>query len=254
MEEVLYTKQDQIGIVTINRPQALNALNSEILDELNLVLNQVEADQELRVLIIKGSGRAFIAGADIKEMLNYDSLQAREYAQLGLKTMQRIEDLSIPVIASVNGFALGGGCELALACEIRYASEDAKFGQPEVSLGIIPGFGGTQRLSRLVGISYAKELIYTGKLINAQEALRIGLVNQVFKNEELESETLKLADSIAKQSTSAVRYAKIAINKGIDAALVNSFEYEKNLFSLSFSTEDQKKGMQAFVEKKKANF
>lgn len=254
MEEVLYTKQDQIGIVTINRPQALNALNSKILDELNLVLNQVEADQELRVLIIKGSGRAFVAGADIKEMLNYDSLQAREYAQLGLKTMQRIEDLSIPVIASVNGFALGGGCELALACEIRYASEDAKFGQPEVSLGIIPGFGGTQRLSRLVGISYAKELIYTGKLINAQEALRIGLVNQVFKNEELESETLKLADSIAKQSTSAVRYAKIAINKGIDAALVNSFEYEKNLFSLSFSTEDQKKGMQAFVEKKKANF
>lgn len=254
MEEVLYTKQDQIGIVTINRPQALNALNSEILDELNLVLNQVEADQELRVLIIKGSGRAFVAGADIKEMLNYDSLQAREYAQLGLKTMQRIEDLSIPVIASVNGFALGGGCELALACEIRYASEDAKFGQPEVSLGIIPGFGGTQRLNRLVGISYAKELIYTGKLINAQEALRIGLVNQVFKNEELESETLKLADSIAKQSTSAVRYAKIAINKGIDAALVNSFEYEKNLFSLSFSTEDQK-GYASFCrEKRKRTF
>lgn len=254
MQEILFEKSGYIGKLVLNRPQALNALNTSMLRELNEILTSIESDKDLRVLVISGSGRSFVAGADIKEMQAYDSLEAREYAELGLKTMKRIEDLAIPVIASVNGFALGGGCELALACEIRYASESAKFGQPEVGLGIIPGFGGSQRLARLVGLAQAKELIYTGKVIDSQEALRIGLVNRVFKNEELESESMKLADSIAKQSTSAVRYAKIAINSGIDAALANSFEYEKNLFSLSFSTQDQKKGMQAFVEKKKANF
>ncbi len=254
MDKVLYDKRDQIGKITINRPQALNALNTSVLKELNRLLTDIESDTDLRVLIITGKGRAFVAGADIKEMQAYNSLEARQYAELGLSTMKRIEDLAIPVIASVNGFALGGGCELALACEIRYASEQAKFGQPEVGLGIIPGFGGSQRLARLVGIAHAKELIYTGKVIDSQEALKIGLVNRVFNSEELESETMKLADSIAKQSTSAIRYAKTAINIGIDATLANSFEYEKNLFSLCFSTQDQKKGMQAFVEKKRANF
>jgi enoyl-CoA hydratase len=254
MQEILFEKSGYIGKLVLNRPQALNALNTSMLREFNEILTSIESDKDLRVLVISGSGRSFVAGADIKEMQAYDSLEAREYAELGLKTMKRIEDLAIPVIASVNGFALGGGCELALACEIRYASESAKFGQPEVGLGIIPGFGGSQRLARLVGLAQAKELIYTGKVIDSQEALRIGLVNRVFKNEELESESMKLADSIAKQSTSAVRYAKIAINSGIDAALANSFEYEKNLFSLSFSTQDQKKGMQAFVEKRKAIF
>ncbi len=254
MQEILFEKSGYVGKLVLNRPQALNALNTSMLRELNEILTSIESDKDLRVLVISGSGRSFVAGADIKEMQAYDSLEAREYAELGLKTMKRIEDLAIPVIASVNGFALGGGCELALACEIRYASESAKFGQPEVGLGIIPGFGGSQRLARLVGLAQAKELIYTGKVIDSQEALRIGLVNRVFKNEELESESMKLADSIAKQSTSAVRYAKIAINSGIDAALANSFEYEKNLFSLSFSTQDQKKGMQAFVEKRKAIF
>lgn len=254
MDKVLYDKRDQIGKITINRPQALNALNTSVLKELNRLLTDIESDTDLRVLIITGKGRAFVAGADIKEMQAYNSLEARQYAELGLSTMKRIEDLAIPVIASVNGFALGGGCELALACEIRYASEQAKFGQPEVGLGIIPGFGGSQRLARLVGIAHAKELIYTGKVIDSQEALKIGLVNRVFNSEELESETMKLADSIAKQSTSAIRYAKTAINIGIDATLANSFEYEKNLFSLCFSTQDQKKAMQAFVEKKRANF
>lgn len=254
MANVLYEKSNKIGKIIINRPDALNALNSEVLHHLNEVLTKVELDPEVRVLVITGSGRSFVAGADIKEMLDYNSNEAREYAELGLRTMQRVENLSIPVIASVNGFALGGGCELALACEIRYASDKAKFGQPEVGLGITPGFGGTQRLPRLVGLANAKELIYTGKVIDAQEALRIGLVNKVFSNETLEEETMKLAQDIAKQSTTAVRYAKVSINRGFDTTLANSFEYEKNLFSLCFSTDDQKAGMLAFVEKRKAQF
>ncbi len=254
MNSVLFEKRDKIGQIIINRPESLNALNSSVLIALNEVLAEIEQDEELRVVIITGSGRSFVAGADIKEMQAYDSLEARKYAELGLSTMQRVEDLKIPVIASVNGFALGGGCELALACEIRYASDKAKFGQPEVGLGITPGFGGTQRLPRLVGLANAKELIYTGKVIDAQEALRIGLVNKVFSAETLEEETMKLAQDIAKQSTTAVRYAKVSINRGFDTTLANSFEYEKNLFSLCFSTEDQKAGMLAFVEKRKAQF
>ena len=254
MSIVLYEKNETVGKIIINRPESLNALNSSVLIALNEVLAQIEEDEDLRVIIITGSGRSFVAGADIKEMQAFDSLEARKYAELGLRTMQRIEDLPIPVIASVNGFALGGGCELSLACEIRYASEKAKFGQPEVSLGITPGFGGTQRLSRLVGLAQAKELIYTGKVIDANEALRIGLVNKVFSSENLEEETMKLAQDIAKQSTTAVKYAKVSINRGFDAALANSFEYEKNLFSLCFSTKDQKAGMQAFVEKRKPKF
>jgi enoyl-CoA hydratase len=254
MSTVLYQKDNKIGKITINRPESLNALNSSVLVALNEVLAEIEKDDDLRVVIITGSGRSFVAGADIKEMEAFNSLEAREYAELGLSTMLRVENLPIPVIASVNGFALGGGCELSLACEIRYASEKAKFGQPEVGLGITPGFGGTQRLSRIVGLANAKELIYTGKVIDANEALRIGLVNKVFTCESLEEETMKLAQAIAKQSTSAVRYAKISINRGFDATLANSFEYEKNLFSLCFSTQDQTEGMQAFVEKRKAKF
>jgi len=254
MSIVLYDKDASIGKITINRPDALNALNSSVMHALNDVLSEVEKDEELRVLIVTGSGRSFVAGADIKEMQSYNSLEARKYAELGLKTMQRIEELPIPVIAMVNGFALGGGCELSLACEIRYASDKAKFGQPEVGLGITPGFGGTQRLSRLVGLANAKELVYTGKVIDAQEALRIGLVNKVVSSEDLEAETMKLAQSIANQSATAVQSAKVAINRGFDATLANSFEYEKNLFSLCFSTKDQKEGMLAFVEKRKAKF
>jgi len=254
MSIVLYEKIDKIGKIIINRPESLNALNSSVFGELNRVLNIIEEDSQLRVLIVTGSGRSFVAGADIKEMQSYNSSEARKYAEIGLRTMERIENLVIPVIARVNGFALGGGCELALACEIRYASEKAKFGQPEVGLGIIPGFGGTQRLSRLVGLANAKELIYTGKVIDADEALRIGLVNRVLPCEELESETMKLAQDIAKQSATAVQYAKVSINRGYDSALANSFENEKNLFSLCFSTRDQVQGMQAFIEKRKAQF
>lgn len=254
MNSVLFEKVDGIGKITLNRPEALNALNSSVLLALNEVLTTIEQDSEIRVVVITGAGRSFVAGADIKEMQSFDSIEARAYSELGLSTMQRVEDLPIPVIASVNGFALGGGCELSLACEIRYASDLAKFGQPEVGLGVTPGFGGTQRLPRLVGLANAKEMIYTGKIIDANEALRIGLVNRVFSSENLEEETMKLAHIIAKQSTTAVKYAKVSINKGIDTALVNSFEYEKNLFSLCFSTKDQKEGMQAFVEKRKPTF
>lgn len=254
MSSVLYAKIGHIAKVTINRPEALNALNSAVFEELNLILTQIEEDKTLRAVVVTGSGRSFVAGADIKEMQDHNSLQAREYAELGLSTFKRLEDLPIPVIASVNGFALGGGCELALACEIRYASEKAKFGQPEVGLGITPGFGGTQRLSRVVGLSQAKEMIYTGKMIDAQEALAIGLVNKVFPVEQLEEEVMKLAETITKQSKTAVEYAKVSINSGYDTTLANSFEYEKNLFSLCFSTSDQKEGMKAFVEKRKPQF
>lgn len=254
MDNILFEKIGQIAKISINRPGAMNALNSQLLQELNSVLAELEADKEIRVLIISAKGSSFVAGADIKEMQNFDSIQAREYAELGLSTFKRIEDLAVPVIASINGYALGGGCELALACEIRYASDNAKFGQPEVGLGIIPGFGASQRLARLVGIANAKELIYTGKIIDASEALRIGLVNKLCTSDSLEEDTMKLAQAIVKQSPSAVKYAKVAINSGIDSALANSFEYEKNLFSLCFSTKDQKKGMQAFIEKRKANF
>jgi enoyl-CoA hydratase len=255
MVSVIYDKPSKgIAKVTINRPEALNALNTTVLFNLENVLSEIERDKDLRVVVITGAGRSFVAGADIKEMQSLNSIEAREFAEFGLRVMRRIESLTIPVIAAVNGFALGGGCELALACEIRYASEKAKFGQPEVSLGITPGFGGTQRLSRLVGLAQAKELIYTGDIIDAYKAKNIGLVNEVFSPETLDEEVMKLATKIANQSKNAVCYAKAAINKGLETDLATSMEIERNLFALCFSSEDQKEGMQAFIEKRKPTF
>lgn len=255
MAVVLYSKENNIGIITINRPEALNALNSEVLVELNKLLDTIENDNDLKVLVITGAGRSFVAGADIKEMKDLSVTKAKEYATLGLKTMKRIEELSVPVIAAVNGFALGGGCELSLACEIRYASEKAKFGQPEVGLGITPGFGGTQRLPRLIGLGLAKELIYTGAVINAEEALRIGLVNKVCSPETLMDEVMKLATKIAMNSNNAVKFAKSAINNGINTNNINdAVEIEKNIFALCFDSTEQTEGMTAFTEKRKPKF
>lgn len=246
--------ENSVAIVTITRSQALNALNSQVIDELAVAVNALQQNQEINVIIITGAGKAFVAGADIKEMEAYSPVQAAAYAQKANQVFRQLELMDKPVIAAVNGFALGGGCELALACDIRIASEFAKFGQPEVGLGITPGFGGTQRLSRLVGVGFAKELIYTGNIIDCTEALRIGLVNRVVPAVELLETAKALASKISRNGQLAVGYAKQAINRGTETDLDSALALETNLFSLCFATSDQKEGMQAFIEKRKPTF
>lgn len=253
-ENLLLRKEGNIGILSINRPEELNALNSKVLNELDKAIEDISLDEDIHVLIISGEGRAFVAGADIGEMKGKNPLEAREFANKGLNVFRKIELMEKPVIAAVNGFALGGGCELAMCCDIRIASERAKFGQPEVGLGITPGFGGTQRLSRLVGLGKAKELIFTADIIKADEALRIGLVNKVVDPAELMDETIKLANKIASKGQLAIRYSKTAINRGIETDLETGMIIEKDLFALCFSTEDQKEAMSAFLEKREANY
>lgn len=254
LDTVKFEKKGRIGILTINRPQALNALNGQVLDELSAVIDEAEQDKGLRALIITGEGRAFVAGADIGAQSKLDIAGGRNWGVFGSKLFRRIEMLEIPTIAAVNGFALGGGCELAMACDLIMASEKAKFGQPEVGLGITPGFSGTQRLPRRVGIGMAKELIYTGNMVNAQEALRIGLVNRVVPKEELMKEALSLAEKITSNAPIAVKYAKAAIDRGLDMDLDNGIKTENELFAMCFATEDQKEGMKAFLEKRDAVF
>ena len=253
-QTIRYEKNGNIGIATINRPEALNALNSTVISELEQLISEVEKDAELGAFIITGEGRSFVAGADIGEQSTMDVAAGRKWGQRGSALFRRIEKLEIPTIAAVNGFALGGGCELALSCDIRIASEKAVFGQPEVTLGIIPCFGGTQRLPRLIGTGLAKEMIYTGKHIDAQTALRYGLVNRVVPAEALMDEAKALMDDILKVSPMAIKYAKLSINKGADMDLMNALEVEKDLVGLCFATEDKQVGMQAFLEKRKPNF
>jgi enoyl-CoA hydratase len=253
-ENLLIKKEGNIAKLIINRPKALNALNSQVLEELNEALSNIEKDDEVFVLIITGEGKAFVAGADITEMKNMTPEEARKFAKLGLEVFRKIELLEKPVIAAVNGFALGGGCELAMSCDIRIAGDKAKFGQPEVGLGITPGFAGTQRLSRLVGIAKAKELIFTGDMIDAFEAEKVGLVNKVVSQDELMEEVTNLARKIASKGQIAVRYSKTAINRGIESDIETGMAMERELFSLCFATEDQKEGMTAFVDKRKPNF
>lgn len=206
------------------------------------------------MLIITGEGKAFVAGADIREMQDKNLSESKKFAELGHEVFRKIELLEKPVIAAVNGYALGGGCELAMSCDIRIAGEKAKFGQPEVGLGITPGFGGTQRLARLVGTAKAKEIIFTTNMINSEEAEKIGLVNKVVPQDELMSETEEMAKKIAAQGQIAVRYSKNAINRGIETDIETGMDIERNLFSLCFTTEDQKEGMKAFTEKRKAEY
>lgn len=243
-----------ICTIQINHPKALNALNTKIFHELNRALTMVENGKNNRVLVITGIDKSFVAGADISEMKDLNETEAKSFGELGAEVFRRIELLHIPVIASINGYALGGGCELALCCDIRIASEKAKFAQPEVGLGIIPGFSGTQRLPRIVGIGKAKEMIYTGQVINAEEAHRIGLVNKVTPKEMLAEETLKLAQQIASQAPKAVQYAKKAINEGVDTDIEAGIAIETGLFAHCFTSEDQKRGMQAFLKKEKITF
>lgn len=252
---LLLEKKNGIGTLTINRPKNLNALNKEVLEELTQVLKAIEKDEDIHVLIVTGAGeKAFVAGADIKEMKDKNAIEGRDFSTLGNAAFSQLENLRQPTIAAVNGFALGGGCELAMACDIRIGSVNAKFGQPEVGLGITPGFGGTQRLSRLVGLAKAKELIYTAKTINANEAMSIGLLNQLVEAADLTAEAEKMAQAIMKQSPLAVEASKKAINRGYEMDLVHGLEMEAEMFGALFATEDQKEGMTAFTEKRKAAF
>lgn len=253
-ENILVEKKDGLAIFKFNHPETLNALNSEILLELDEKLDLVIKDEQVHVVIITGNGKAFVAGADISEMRDKTPDQAREFANLGVKVFRKIELMEKPTIAAVNGFALGGGCELSMSCDIRIASEKAKFGQPEVGLGIIPGFAGTQRLSRLVGLGKAKELIFTANIINAVEAEKIGLVNKVVTPDTLMDEAINLAMKIQSNAQMAIRYCKTSINRGYETDIETGMEIEKQLFSLCFATADQKEGMTAFLEKRKPNF
>ena len=253
-QTIRYEKQDQIAIVTIDRPEALNALNGTVITELELVVAALENDRDVRCMILTGEGRSFVAGADIGEQypLNLDG--GRRWGQRGSVLLRRIEKLEFPTIAAVNGFALGGGCELALSCDIILASEKAKFGQPEVGLGITPGFSGTQRLPRRVGVAKAKELIFSGKMIKADEAERIGLVNAVYAPEALLGGAMEMARSFVKNAPIAVKYAKACIDRGIQTDIDSGIACENELFAMCFATADQKEGMGAFLEKRSAQF
>lgn len=245
---------DHILLVTMNRPKALNALNSQTLDELQAITQMIVEDNDVYGVVITGEGRGFVAGADIVQMKPYKSEAGRTYAGYAQDTFNKIEALEKPVIAAVNGYALGGGCELALSCDIRIASEKAVFGQPEVTLGIMPCFGGTQRLARLIGAGLAKEMIYTGRQVKADEAKTFGLVNQVVPPEELVDTAKEMMRNILRMSPVGIKYAKIAINKGADMDLRNGLELEKDLVGLCFATEDKEIGMTAFLEKAKPSF
>ena len=255
LNNVILEKEDHLAIITINRPKALNALNSETLNDINSVLDDLEKDNNIYAVILTGAGeKSFVAGADIAEMKDLNEEEGRKFGELGNKVFRRLETLDKPVIAAVNGFALGGGCEISMACDIRIASEKAKFGQPEAGLGITPGFGGTQRLARIVGLGKAKEMIYTCDLIKADEALRVGLVNKVVPLENLMEEAKAMAAKIASNAPIAVRMCKDAINRGIQVDIDKAVAIESEDFGKCFATEDQKEGMTAFMEKRAKNF
>ncbi|WP_286034022.1 enoyl-CoA hydratase-related protein [Fusobacterium necrogenes] len=251
MNFITYEQEGFIGVITINRPKALNALNSEVLKELDATLNGVDLENT-RALVLTGAGdKSFVAGADIGEMSTLTKAEGEAFGKIGNDVFRKIETFPIPVIAAVNGFALGGGCEIAMSCDIRLCSDTATFGQPEVGLGITPGFGGTQRLARLIPIGKAKEIIYGAVNIKADEAYRLGLVNAVYPLEELLPAAKKLATKIAKNAPIAVRACKKAINEGLDLDMDQAIILEEKLFGSCFESEDQREGMKAFLEKRK---
>jgi enoyl-CoA hydratase len=244
-----------VALVRINRPESLNVLNSEVIEVLGKTLQELDADQAVRVVVITGAGeKAFVAGGDIKEMSDMNPMQARAFARKGQLLVEAIAAMHKPVIAAVNGYALGGGLELALACDFIYASEKAKLGLPEVTLGVIPGFGGTQNLPRLIGPNKARELIFSGKTLTAQQAKEWGIVNEVFQAEELQGKVMEIAQAIAHNGSLAVSAAREAVANGLNMSKEDSLRYESSLFAALFSTGDQKEGMQAFVAKRKAEF
>lgn len=254
-QTLIYEKKENIGVLTINRPQRMNAISNELTSELKKFLDDIENDDELRVLVITGAGdKAFVAGADINELVDRDALIGRRVSRQRQEIFSRIENLHVPAIAAINGYALGGGLELALACSMRVCSDKAQFGAPEVKLGIIPGDGGTQRLPRLVGLGRAMEMILTGDFIDAEEAYRIGLVNKIFPHEELMEKAMELAKKIASRPPLAVRYAKETVNRSLEGSTVSGFALESFLHALSCTTEDKKEGVSAFLEKRKGKF
>lgn len=253
-EHIIYDAANGIATLTLNRPKVLNAINYDLLEELDALLDKAAADDSLRVLILTGNGKAFAAGADIAQQAGMDPEEAAKWGQYGSGIFRKLELFPLPTIAAVNGYALGGGCEMAMACDLILAGEKAKFGQPETGLGITPGFSGTQRLLRRVGVSKAKELIYTGRMIDASEALALGLADHVYPDDQLQKEALTMAEKIAGNAPAAVRYAKCAINEGAQTDIDAAIAIENKWFSKCFATADQKEGMQAFLEKRKAEF
>ncbi|NLY81409.1 MAG: crotonase [Clostridiales bacterium] len=253
-ENIKFENNEGLGTVTINRPKAMNALNKDVLKELLDVFHAISEDDDVKAIIVTGEGRAFVAGADIAEMSKLNANEGRKMMRLGHQVMNCIENIEKPVIAAVNGFALGGGCELAMACDIRISSTKAKYGQPEVGLGIIPGFGGTQRLSRLVGKGMAKYLIMTAEIVNADEAFRIGLVEKLVEPEMLIEAAEKLARNIMAKAPIAIATAKTAINKGYDLGILEGSALEIETFTAAFASEDKSEGMSAFLEKRAPEF
>jgi len=254
-ENIVFEQDGPVGLLTINRPKSLNALNPATVREIGACVEAVRQDPSIRCLIITGAGdRAFVAGADISAMVAMGAIEGKAFSAHGLSVMRSLENLPIPVIAAVNGFALGGGTELALACDLIIAADKAKFGQPEINLGIIPGFGGTQRLARRIGLPRARELIYSGDMIDAETAYRCGLANKVVPLADLMTEAKALAQKLATKPPIAIQQAKEAINAGMDMDLENGCRFENEAFALSFATEDKKEGMTAFLEKREAKF
>jgi len=253
-ENILVEKKESIAVLKINRPNMLNALNKDTILELTKAVEELEKDKNIKVVILTGEGKAFIAGADIKQMKDMNPAEAKKFAEGGHNLLMKIEKSRLPFIAAVNGYALGGGCEVMMACDICIASASAKIGQPEINLGIHPGFGGTQRLPRLVGRTKAKQLLLIGDNIDANEALRIGLVNMVVPDDKIMEDAEKIASKIAGKSTVQTAFIKSLVNKGMDIDLNKACSLEISYFSKSFQTEDQKEGMTAFLEKRKPNF
>jgi len=254
-ENIKFEIENKIAKITFNRPKSLNALNAALLDELSNALDKIAADEDIRVLVLTGAGeKSFVAGADITELATFNALQAKVFAQKGQYIITKLQALAIPVIAAVNGFALGGGSEMAIACDFIYASENAMFGLPEITLGIIPGFGGTQRLPRLIGANIAKEMIFTGKIIPAAEAKEMVMANKVVTLENLMTEVMKTAQAIACKGKVSLRAAKQAVNRGLNVDLATGLDIECDAFAICMASEDAREGTSAFIEKRKPGF
>ncbi len=254
-KNIIFQIEEQIATITFNRPEVLNALNEASLKEFSHAIDKVAGDGDIRVLILTGAGdKSFVAGADITEFLKFNALKAKIFSEMGHGIVNKMQELPIPVIGAVNGFALGGGCEVVIACDFIYASENAMFGLPEINLGIIPGFGGTQRLSRLIGKNRAKEMIFTGKMIPASEAQAMGLVNKVCAQDQLMDEVLNVAKIIVSKGKVSLRGAKQAINTGMDVDLKTGCRIEIDAFAICLASPDAKEGTQAFLEKRAADF
>ena len=252
---IIFKVEDEIALITFNRPKALNALNQDLLTEFSQALDEIAENEDIRVLVLTGTGdKAFVAGADITELAKFNPLEAKLFSRKGQATINKLQELAIPVIAAVNGFALGGGSEIALACDFIYASENANFGLPEITLGLIPGFGGTQRLPRIVGSNLAKELVFTGKMLSAVEAKDVGLVNKICTTNDLLKDVMKTARVIASKGKVSLRAAKQVINNGLNVDLQTGCNIEIDAFAVCMASEDAKEGTSAFLEKRKANF